>query len=82
MFADGILYWTPLILDGILTGNFNGKVVTGIHGMMLHDTLSASWHFHVHTGALHHSSASNVALCLGKARQVVAPPTRPSHIPW
>ncbi|CAK0780076.1 hypothetical protein CVIRNUC_004930 [Coccomyxa viridis] len=30
----GILYWTPLILDGILTGNFNGKVVTGIHGTL------------------------------------------------
>ena len=37
MLADGILYWTPLILDGILTGNFNGKVVTGLHGMMLQD---------------------------------------------
>ena len=34
MLADGILYWTPLILDGILTGNFNGKVVTGIHGTL------------------------------------------------
>lgn len=33
MHADGILYWTPLILDGILTGNFNGKVVTGARGV-------------------------------------------------
>ena len=40
LLADGILYWTPLILDGILTGNFNGKVVTGIHGMLPQETLS------------------------------------------
>ena len=36
--ADGILYWTPLILDGILTGNFNGRVVTGAQGITQQQT--------------------------------------------
>ena len=40
--ADGILYWTPLILDGILTGNFNKKVITGQHGEPLHPSPAAA----------------------------------------
>ena len=81
MLADGILYWTPLILDGILTGNFNGKVVTGIHGMMPRETLSClSFCALIRDVSVVPQAPAYSALCLCTRQGMAdAPRTSPSH---